>query len=394
MKRSLLIVLALLALASMNLLAWAQEVPGPSVTLNGLIVTDLGYRNLGKELTTNKKDDVTSAFINLGNTSYLRANFTSADKTTGAMVQLSVMSKSGGAESTSLHYAYGWWKLGNCRLYAGHTDNWLGSNAFAPRQMLGQYESTKNQFINWGHIYGGRNPQVGFQWEAGAFGFQVALVQPGSEKLPSVASGQDLYATLPRADLALSFKAGGLLVQPGFGWSQLKTEGAPSGADTEFTSMIFILPVKFSAGPFTAKLEGYTGKNTDAEWSGNRLAALGSLNQSMPYIKSNYKVEDTSATGGMLSLEYKFMANWEIATGFGLVTLTNDAWKQKTSQGGAGWKEDNYTRSAWFVALPYAVTKNFTIHPELNFFNYGDNPKDGKDSGSEWMGGVEFRFAF
>ncbi len=403
MKKIFAVMVALVALVAFTAPAWADEAPGPNFTVQGRMLTDLGYHNVSKEMTNNKKEDVTSAFLSLGNTSFLRSTFTSVDKSTGGVVELGLSSKINNAESVSLRYAYGWWKVGNCKLYAGQTDNWLGSNTFAPLQYFGQTEAGKSMMTNWGHIYGGRNPQVGFQWESGMFGFQVALVQPGSEKIASVPATQDVYANVPRVDLALMFKSGGFLVQPGFGWSQLKMEGTTSGADDNYSSMIFILPVKFTAGPFTAKVEGHWGKNIDGEWSGNRLAALGTglssntANQvllGMPYIKSNGKIEDTDQIGGQVTAEYKILPVWTAAAGFGLERLNNDGWKQKVSNGGAGYANDEYTRTGYFVALPYQVTKNFTVHPEFSYYNYGDNPVNNKDYGTEWLAGLQLQFVF
>lgn len=396
MKKYFAIMVALVALVAFTAPAWADEAPGPNVTVQGRFLTDLGYHGSSKEITNNKKEDVTSAFVNLGNTSYLRATFTSADKTTGGRFEMSASSSKNNAESVGLRYAYGWWKMGNCNLYAGQTDNWLGSTAFAPKQVFGQTEAGKTELTNWGHIYGGRNVQVGFQWENGPFGFQIAAVQPGSEKLPTVASNVDLYANVPRFDLALKFNGGGFLVQPGFGWSQLKGEGITRGDDT-FTSMIVILPVKFAMGPFTAKVEAHWGQNLDAEWSGGRLGGLSALPSyalSMPYTKTNGSIEDTTQVGGMASLEYKILPVWEVAVGYGIEKLNNDAWKQSVASGGLGGKNDDYTRQAYFISLPYEVTKNFTIHPEFTYYNYGDSIMTNADSGTEWVGGLQFRFVF
>jgi hypothetical protein len=404
MKKTFAIMVALVALVAFTAPAWAaDEAPGPNFTVGGRMLTDVGYHNVSKEFTANKKEDVTSAFVSLGNTSYLRGTFTSADKTTGGVVELSMSSKINNAETVGLRFAYGWWKVGNCKLYAGQTDNWLGSTAFAPKQYFGQTEGGKNEMTNWGHIYGGRNPQAGFQWESGMFGFQIALVQPGAEKIATLPATVDAYANLPRIDLALKLNAGGFLVQPGFGWSQLKMEGVASGADDNYTSMIFILPVKFSAGPFTAKVEGHWGKNIDGEWSGGRLPSLGTglsanststIKLGMPEIKTNGKIEDTTQVGGIVSAEFKILPVWTAAAGFGIEKLNNDAWKQSAASGGLAGKDDNYTRTGYFVSLPYEVTKNFTVHPEFAYYNYGDNPLTSKDYGTEWLAGLQFRFVF
>lgn len=372
----------------------SEDAPGPRFTLMGSVYTDLAYHSYSKEFTANKKDDVTTAFLSVGPSSNLRANFTSADKTSGGRFELGLQSKLNNSESVALRYAYGWWKVGKCRLYAGQTDNWLGSPVFMPKQYLGQNEYGKLGLTNWGRIYGGRNPQVGFQWESDMFGAQLALVQPNSEQTPTLAANQDLYANLPRLDFALMFKAGALLVQPGFGWSQVKIQGVSGSADDTATSFVAILPAKVTFGPFTAKAEFHYGQNVDTDWSGNRLSAISKVLNSVPAIQSNGKIEDTHQAGGFLSLEYKILPVWAINAGFGMEQLQNDAWNRKTSAGGLGYKEDSYTRQAYFISLPYTVSKNFTIHPELAYYDAGTNPISNTDYGTEVIGGLEFRFMF
>ncbi len=389
MKKFFVIMLAVAALVALSAPAFAAAEPGPSFTVGGRMLTDVGYHKLSKELTTNGKEDVTSAFINLAGHSYLHAKFASADKTSGGFVELGLGSKIGDNESTSLRYAYGWWKVGNCRLMAGQDDGWVGTLIHAPKQYLGVTESAKLLLANWGYIYSARAPQVRFEWMSGNFGFAIAAVQPGSEILPTMPAGSDLYANVPRFDVAAQFKAGGFWTQPGFGWSQLKAEGTPSGSDDTVTAWIGILPVKFTAGPFTAKAEIHYGQNNDIEWSGELITGIRSAPRSMPVIGSTGKIEDTKQVGGFLALEYKITPALEVTAGYGIEKISNDAWKKWS-----GYKNDDYTRQAYFVAFPYQVTKNFSLHPEFNYFNYGDKIQDGKDFGNEWMAGVQLRFVF
>lgn len=393
MKKFLAIMVAIAALVTFTAPAWASDAPGPSFVVGGRMLTDLGYNKLSKELTANKKEDVTTAFVNLASHSYLNAKFTSVDKTTGGFVELGLSSKVNNTEGVSLRYAYGWWKVGNCKLQAGHDDGWLGSLAFAPKQYLGLSQAGKLLLSNWGYTYSGRHPQARFEWESGNFGVSLAAVQPGAEKVPTIAATQDYYANVPRFDLATKIKLGGFLAMPAVGWSQLKMEGVASGADNTINSWMALLPVKFAAGPFTAKAEIHYGINSEIEWNGVD-PSLRTLPRNQPFIGTNGKIEDTKMVGGFLALEYMIISNWEITAGFGIEKLTNDAWKKSVAHGGAGYKNDDYTRTAYFVALPYTVTKNFAIHPEFSYFNYGDNIVDGKDFGNEWLLGLQFRFVF
>ena len=93
MKKIFAVMVALVALVAFTAPAWADEAPGPNFTVQGRMLTDLGYHNVSKEMTNNKKEDVTSAFLSLGNTSFLRSTFTSVDKSTGGVVELGLSSK-------------------------------------------------------------------------------------------------------------------------------------------------------------------------------------------------------------------------------------------------------------------------------------------------------------
>ncbi|MFH1035493.1 MAG: hypothetical protein V1806_13370 [Pseudomonadota bacterium] len=379
---------------------WAGEAPGPQVVLRGRLLTDLGYHGLSREQTTNKKEDVTSAFSNFSAASYLRTDFTSIDKTAGGRVELGLLSKQNNAESVILRYAYGWWRHGNLRLVAGQDDGWVGSLKNAPKQYLGMAEGNKMLLTNWGFLYSARAPQVRLEWMRQGLGAALGLVTPLAEASPAESSGlttgsqaftkgADIYANLPRADLAVQFNRGGLWISPGVGWAQYRLEGASSGGDDGITSWVGVLPVKYAYGPFTFKAQFHMGQNNDYEWNGQLINGLRSLPRSLAYIQKDGKIEDTHQVGGFLALEYRLTQALEITGGTGLARLSNDAWKHD-----AGYKNDQYTRRAYFVALPYSVTKNFAIHPEFSYYDYGERVSDGQDAGGEWLLGLQVRFVF
>jgi hypothetical protein len=388
MKKVFIIALAVMAVVAMSASAWAQATePGPSAVLGGRIMTDLGYQNLSKENTTNRRDDVTTAFLQVSSSSYLRGTWTSADKTTGGLVELGVSAKAGDTEVVGLRFAYGWWKVGNCQLVAGQTDGWVGSAAYGPRQELGTTLSAKNQMRNFGFIYSGRSPQVRFEWRSGNFGFSIAAVQPAAEGVTTIAN-TDMYANVPRFDVAAEFKAGGFMMTPGFGWSQLKYQGVARGWDDNYNSWVAILPIKYTVGPFTAKLQVHTGSNTENEWLGESNTSMGNAPKIIPVFSATGKEYDTKEMGGMVAAEYQIGALTATA-GYGLVRVENDFWKNSN-----GFRKEDTTRSAWFVAFPYAVTKSFTIQPEFSYWMFGDSPQTGQDLGTEWIGGVQFKFVF
>jgi hypothetical protein len=389
MKKLLMCLAAVMAVAALAGSAWAQAVePGPSAVLGGRIWTDIGYQSLSKEQTVNRRDDVTTALVQVSGHSYLNGRWTSADKTTGGLVEINVVAKAGDTEVVGLRYAYGWWKVGNCQLIAGQTDGWLGSLAYGPLNFFGVSQSQKTGLTNWGFIYSSRSPQVRFEWRSGNFGFSVAAVQPAAEGITTIAN-TDMYANLPRFDVAAEFKAGGFMTTPAFGWSQLKYQGTASGwADDGYTTWLAMLPFKYTVGPFTAKVQLHTGINTENEYAGELPNAIGTAPKIVPIFSAAGKLYDTKEVGGSIALEYRVGALM-ITAGYGQQRIENDFWKTSN-----GFRNDSYDRRAWFLAAPYEVTKNFTVGPEIGYYMYGDSPQTGQDMGTELLAGLQFKFLF
>ena len=387
MKKIFAIAVAMMAFVAFAGAAWAQATePGPSAVLGGRIWTDLGYQNLSKEQTANQKDDVTTSFLQLSGHSYLRGTWTNADKNTGGHVEINTAAKENDTEVVGLRYAYGWWKVGNCQLIAGQTDGWLGSLAYMPMTTFGVTQSGKTGLLNWGFVYSSRSPQMRLEWRSGNVGFSLAAVQPAAEQRINIEK-VDTYSNMPRFDIAAEFKAGGIMTTPAFGWSRVNYQGLANGLDDEYNSWIVMLPLKYTVGPFTAKMQLHTGANTEAEYSGELQSNMRNAPKIMP-VGLGAKVYDTEEIGGVVALEYAIGA-LTVTGGYGQVRIENDSWTAAN-----GYKNDSYDRSAWFVALPFAVTKNFTVSPEFQYYMYGDNPLNNTELGNEWLLGLQCKFLF
>jgi len=391
MKKLLVITMAIMVALAFTAPAFAAgEAPGPSVTVHARILMDFGWDSKSKEKTSNKHEDVTSSFANIPDHSYFRVKFTSADKTVGGHVEMGLGNYYADNRNVELRYAYGWWKVGNCVLKAGQMDTPYGVAAFAPKQYLGWGQPYRKLFLlGYGYAYSGRLPQIAFDWDSGNFGFTVALVQPMAQDeyqayvdtfMPT-GSATDAYNTFPRVDFGVRFKAGGFSTYPSLFWAKYEVQypAGISGMDDSYDALAFQIPVKFTTGAFTAKAQFHWQKNV---WKDVSL-----YNQTAPVLV-NGAVKDGTNMGGMITVEYKIGALTPMA-GFGIEKSEHDAWTHAN-----GYKDDGYTMTSYFFALPYEVAKNFTIHPEFSYFNYGDSPKTGQDNGNEWMLGVEFRFIF
>lgn len=374
MKKLFVIMLAVAMAAAFAVPALAA---GPSVTVGGRMLTDIGWWNRSEEMMSSGKD-VSTAFVNMPGHSYLRAIFMAPDKTTGGMVELGLRSHQPTA-SVSLRYAYGWYKVGNCKITAGQTDNLFGTLAVSPKQNVGLNNNGHLLLFGWGMLWPHRVPQARIFWDGGMFSLQFALEEPRAKSLSGVTG--DFYINFPRMSLVARVKAGGFVMYPGFNFVQHKFEGVAAGDDS-YNTWAFVLPVKFTAGAFTVKAAGHYGYNfyTEYPFYPAMTAPLVSA--------SSGQIEDTKVYGGFLTFEYK-MGNMTLALGGGYERFSNDKWKSWL-----GYKDDNQSRYAFFVSLPTNINKYFKIQPEFSYYNYGDNASDGKDAGKEWILGVQFSFVF
>ncbi|MBU1449924.1 MAG: porin, partial [Proteobacteria bacterium] len=279
--------------------------------------------------------------------------------------------------TVSLRYAYGYWRVGNCRILAGQTDNWFGSLAYHVRQYVGLNENSHLLLFGWGFVWSHRVPQVQFTYNTDKWGVQFALEEPRNKGTWGGAANVDNKFIMPRMSLTFMFKYGAFMTHPGILFVKHGFEAGTTGAsDEDWDTLAIVLPIKFSVGAFTLKFQGHYGKNFATEipfynttWTGPVL--------------SGSTVEDTIIWGGVLAGEYQ-IGKVMITGGVGYEKWSNDTWTS----------EDETTRWGAFIAVPYQFTKNFGIHPEFSYYKYGDNPNTGNDMGNEWLLGVQFRFVF
>ncbi|MEW5912612.1 MAG: hypothetical protein AB1814_08655, partial [Thermodesulfobacteriota bacterium] len=206
MKKLFILAVAVLAIVAMAVPVLAAA-PGPSFTLGARMLTDIGWWQRSKELTGT--DDTGTWFINMPGHSYLVARFYNADKTVGGRVEFGIKSNNG-AQAVDMRYLYGWWRVGNCRLLAGHTDNWFGSLAYHIHQYVGLNLNSHLLLFGWGFLWPHRVPQVQFTYNTARWGVQFALEEPRQNS--NLWGGTTTtYYTFPRASLTFMFKAGSFM---------------------------------------------------------------------------------------------------------------------------------------------------------------------------------------
>lgn len=414
----------------------ASEAPGYGVVIGGRIKADLGWQFLSKEQSpnydydTDTGDAITNFFLTSNSNNYLRAVFTSADKNTGVFIEYGFGSWSNNSnrgidadnEPIALRHAYGWWKVGSCKLIVGQFGSRVGDAA--ANQWLGTTKAGKVNLQGFGFIGSSRNPKVAFEMAVNEmFGFNVAIGQAGSEN--SLASSlQGAYtgtgiatnSWLPKFELVFDFTFSGdwgnLMISPGGGisYQKIKENDELMGGDFDDNSVlawVVVVPVRFNYGPFRATLNAYYGHNVDTDWTGeNNITSTpffsltsfgmyggqpGSLAAAQLNDNGQWEIEDTKTWGVGLDLGYTFTEQLSLSVGGGVTALKNSAWDV------GGDSKDNYYRFGVYAALPYKLTSNFTIAPEIGYYNYGDEVANFDKSdkvGDEWLVGIHFQFLF
>ncbi|MCF8098567.1 MAG: hypothetical protein K9K65_12055 [Desulfarculaceae bacterium] len=377
MKKLFTILVTVAAILAISVPAMAVSPSTYTFEMAARMLTDIGWSQKSQELTKNQSSDVGTWFTNLAGHSYLRARFFSVDKNVGGRIEIGLKSLQPSA-TVSLRYAYGYWRVGKCRILAGQTDNWFGSTAYAPKQYVGlNLDNSHLLMFGWGYTWSARVPQVQFTYNTDKWGVQFALEEPRNKSTLDGATDVDSSFIMPRMSLTFMVKYGAFMSNPGVLYVKHGYEAGDTGAsDESWDTLAVVLPIKFTSGAFTLKFQGHYGKNFATE---------------MPFYDTKWtkpvlngsEVEDTIIYGGLLAGEY-LIGKLMITGGFGYENWSNDTWTV----------EDEITRWGAFVAVPYQFTKNFGIHPELAYYKYGDNPNTGDEMGNEWLLGVQFRFIF
>ncbi len=419
--KKLFVALAVLAALFAALPVAAAEAPGHTTTIGGRIKADMGWQVLSHNQWGNKSNErIANFFATVNIKSYLRTMLTSSDKTAGAHIELALASisnqdnnGSAAAEIVSVCFAYGWWKLGACKFLAGQFAGRLGDRIL-PGNSLGHSKSGKSDLMGFGFIGGTRNPKVGLQVDISEnLSFELAIGQAGAETPgfgmynSTLAGNAATNSYLPRLEFVLDIKNGGLIITPGFGLSYQNAELGQlhAGVDSHVLSYLLQLPLQYQNGPFTIMLNAFYGQNTDTDWTGEQSTNwnssffptsgrhYGGQPGVLPMIKGG-SVEDTGYWGLGLGLAYNFTEALALKAGAGFANLSNPAWQV------GGNCNDNYTRMGAFVSFPYKISSNFTIAPEVAYYNYGDivgknfAPNDQGKAGDEWLVGAHFQFVF
>jgi hypothetical protein len=363
--------------------------------------------------------DLTSFHVGVARASYMRYDFVSADKTTGARIQINIQAgPAHGASELVLHTMFGWYKFGRCMLAIGHRPNLFASLKYSPYQSLGfaGRDSIGRlapwfKFIGFGKQFSGRFVQAALYYMKGPWTVMACVGQASTNNAVNAQFGGNANALVantpaPRVDLAVEYKGKHFSVAPGaaFYYSRLEPMEGTIVDDQNVLSFMLVLPFHVNFGRFGFKGEVSFGQNWD---TGNHHPLVRRFNRAVYWGGTNddgnrIKVKDTRIYAACLGLYYRI----------GRMTLwLSGGWHRSENGSGdvaGGWRHGQQTRYAFVFAAPYRVNKHFTIAPEVGYWYQGWDPRfdvggsrnPGRatsmtaDLGSFWLAGIQFIIQF
>jgi len=368
MKRLLTVTLAVA-------LVFAFTIPASADFKMGIMsYTDIGYsitsEDRQKVLTGNDNaDSKYQAFVDTPIHNRLYGKF--SNENMGGYYEMGV-----GGDGVSFSHEdeyfrklYGWYKIGNFRIESGHTEP-LGNSRFNPTQLLGLNEYGHIILQGWGNLYM-RNTMVDVEYSSGPFRAAVAAQSPSIN--PVNLEGENYQPTWQwAAQLDYRSKMFWATLSGTFGY--FDTDEEPSGADDSAVAWEATLMLEFKLGFFTVRLQPYYGQN---------IANLGygGMADATAVVDVNGKVEDTDCWGGYIDFTFGGDPFLVHLMG-GYAGADNDAYDDESQR----WAV--VVRGAWKVAA------NFTLSPEVGYYDYGDTVTGDIDQGSQVLAGVQFQFVF
>jgi len=407
--------LFVLLLAVVLAVAFAVPAMAYQVKIGARVDTDIAYAwRSGNSYGANdmRMPDLTTFYLAMPVTNYLRVDWMSNDKSTGARIEFGLQSgPAHGAVGVTLRYMYGWYKFGRCQLVIGHTDNLLASLAYAPYQWLGLGAlglftgqagpvAPVVLFIGMGKQYSGRFSQIALYYYVGPWTFMAAIGQAPTGNAGNPVGVASVANTMfPRLDLVVKYKGKYVGLAPGFSiyMSEREPIEGASLADDRIVSWLLVLPFRVSFGAFRivgeisyAKnwvaanyLPSQTVWNTAVYWGGNN-------------DPSRIKIEDSFQLAACLGLAY-YMGRTSFHLGGGWSKSTNSSNDQPGT-----WRHGQNVKYGLNFAVRYRVNKHFVIAPEISYWYYGWNPlldvgaggAVTADMGNVWLAGISFQIRF
>lgn len=261
-----------------------------------------------------------------------------------------------------------------------------------------------------GNFYGNRNSQIRFTHAADTWNYKVALENSkiGTTDIARFtgALGAGTYQvedTLPVLTASLSWMPNkNITITPSLVFQQASLK--PTYVDARAKDVDVLTWGAALNGFFKTE---FVSVNAEA-WYGQNLGLYGYLLEMRPgkgilfatspnpatthfgcpaIDASGYDVEDVDAWGGFLELTFPISKQFLVNVGSGY--QTSETGKKKA----AGFEEDISTKGAYLNCM-YYVTPQFSVTPEIAFFDYGKDATGGTDLGDDTFIGFFFQYDF
>jgi len=371
MKRLLTVILAVA-------LVFAFTMPASADFKMGIMsFTDIGYsmtsEDRQKVLTGNPNaDSKYQAFVDTPIHNRLYGNFSNENMGGYFEVGYGFGGNNVGFSTSEDEYfrkLYGWYKIGDFRIESGHTEP-LGNSRFNPTQLLGLNEGFHIILIGFGNLYQ-RTTMVDAEYSFGPFRAAVGAQTPNVNPVNLEGDGFN-----PTWEWAAQFdfrsKMFWATISGTFGY--FDTTGEAPQADDSAVAWEASLMLQFNLGFFTVRLLPYYGQNLTN-------LGYGGLADAAAVVNVDGKVEDTDCWGGYVDFTFGGDPFLVHLMG-GYANADNDAYDDASQR----WAI--VARGAWKVAA------NFTLSPEIGYYDYGDTVVGNIDQGSQVLAGVQFQFVF
>lgn len=274
-----------------------------------------------------------------------------------------------GKVGVGLRQVWGSYTFGNAGTFvAGKTDTPTSMSGFSSDIM-----DTDGGLKGFG---GNSTSNRRFQMAYRVMGLDIAIIEDEMSSSAANINGftDNANAYIPRLAIAYTYKGANLMAKIGATYSALNgTITTPTNADTRWTTIHafgIVAGVKptFMDGKLWLAIQARYGMNEELYGEAGTYENLGAFGHTaygnnLMTVDGDGTVNNTSRVNVGLELGYKVTEAFSAILGGGYQLTMYDAVNNST-----GVKYENINSYGVYVQIPYAVSKNFSLIPQISYF--------------------------
>lgn len=274
-----------------------------------------------------------------------------------------------GKVGVGLRQVWGSYTFGNAGTFvAGKTDTPTSMSGFSSDIM-----DTDGGLKGFG---GNSTSNRRFQMAYRVMGLDIAIIEDEMSSSAANINGftDNANAYIPRLAIAYTYKGANLMAKIGATYSALNgTITTPTNADTRWTTIHafgIVAGVKptFMDGKLWLSIQARYGMNEELYGEAGTYENLGAFGHTaygnnLMTVDGDGTVNNTSRVNVGLELGYKVTEAFSAILGGGYQLTMYDAVNNST-----GVKYENINSYGVYVQIPYAVSKNFSLIPQISYF--------------------------